>query len=185
MKRLIGNLVCLAVLAALAGLIVAPVFAFFAIRSAARADDVAGLSRLIDFDAVRSSLRPQLTGDGRPQAPPPSFIEDPIGAVRHQFEQAAPLIAPPDVNAWLTPDALEALLRGEGRRAAARDEATPGWASSSADGAAPWPRPQHWGLNRVRMSVAGSTGDQTTFTFERRGPYEWKLVHIGLPEQAR
>ena len=88
---LFANLIMVAVLGAVA---------FFGIRSAAEAGDVAGLARLIDFPAVRQSLRPQLDGNPAASAPAPSFLEDPIGAVRRQFEQAtAP--AAPDVDAYL------------------------------------------------------------------------------------
>jgi hypothetical protein len=32
------------------------------------------------------------------------------------------------------------------------------------------------------MAVADQGGSRTLFTFERRGPFEWKLVHVGLPD---
>ncbi len=44
------------------------------------------------------------------------------------------------------------------------------------------PRPVYWGLNRARMSVADDGGSETVFTFERKGLFEWRLVHVGLPE---
>ena len=44
------------------------------------------------------------------------------------------------------------------------------------------PRPVYWGMNRARMSVADEGGSETVFTFERKGPFEWKLVHVGLPD---
>ena len=62
MKRIIGNLLLLALVGAVASFFLAPAVAFFGIRSAAQADDVAGLQRLIDYGAVRTSLRPQLSG---------------------------------------------------------------------------------------------------------------------------
>jgi hypothetical protein len=34
------------------------------------------------------------------------------------------------------------------------------------------------------MTVEDEGGSQTVFTFERRGIYEWKLVHVGLPAGA-
>ena len=86
MKKLFGNLVLLAVIAAVVSFFAAPAVAFFGIRSAADANDVAGLTRLIDFGAVRQSLRPQLSGNPAAMAPAPTFLEDPIGAVRRQFE---------------------------------------------------------------------------------------------------
>ncbi len=170
---LFGNLILLAVIAAVVSFFAAPAVAFFGIRSAAEANDVAGLSRLIDFAAVRQSLRPQMSGNPAAMAPAPSFIEDPIGAVRRQIEErTAP--AGPDVDTYLTPAAIAALTRGEGRYAA----------QPEADAATgdPLPRPVYWGMNRARMSVADEGGSETIFTFERKGPFEWKLVHIGLPD---
>ncbi|MFN7109904.1 MAG: DUF2939 domain-containing protein, partial [Brevundimonas sp.] len=114
MKRLFGNVLILAVVVAAVAFFVAPAVGFFAIRSAAEAGDVQGLSRLIDFTAVRQSLRPQLSGRAQALAPPPSFLEDPIGAVRRQMERN-PVLNGPDVDAYLTPAALAALTRGEGR----------------------------------------------------------------------
>jgi hypothetical protein len=158
----------------------APGVAFFAMRSAAETNDAGGLARLVDYAAVRQSLRPQLDGNPAAIAPAPSFMEDPIGAVRRQIEQAAAPQAP-DVEVYLTPAALAALTRGEGRYASQRatgpqpspDETTTG---------GPMPRPVYWGMNRARMGVTDEGGSQTIFTFERKGPFEWKLVHIGLPD---
>lgn len=179
MKRLFGNLLLLAVVVAVVSFFAAPAVAFFGIRSAADARDVAGLARLIDFGAVRQSLRPQLSGNPAALAPAPAFLEDPIGAVRRQFEQAAPS-AVADVDAYLTPAALAALTRGGGRYASQRSEVgTPAPADSN-----PTPAPVFWGVNRVRMAISDEGGSRTIFTFERKGPFEWKLVHIGLPEGA-
>ena len=167
-----GNLILLAIIAAVVAFFAAPAVAFFGIRSAAEANDAAGLARLIDFPAVRQSLRPQMSGNPAAMAPAPSFLEDPIGAVRRQIEEHSP--ARPDVDAYLTPAAIAALTRGEGRYAA-QPEAD----ATSGD---PLPRPVYWGMNRARMSVADEGGSETVFTFERKGPFEWKLVHIGLPD---
>lgn len=178
-KHLFGNLVLAGLAVTVLAFFCAPAVGFFAIRSAAEANDVAGLSRLIDFNAVRQSLRPQLAGRPEAMAPAPSFLEDPIGAFRRQLDQQNPLQRQPDANAYLTPAALSALLRGEGRYANQRTEArTPPGTNIRK----PWPRPAYWSVNRVRMAVADQGGSRTLFTFERRGPFEWKLVHIGLPE---
>lgn len=178
-KRLFGNLVLATLAVAVLSFFAAPAVGFFAIRSAAEANDVAGLARLIDFTAVRQSLRPQLAGRPEAMAPAPSFLEDPIGAFRRQIEQN-PILRQPDVDAYLTPAALSALLRGEGRYANQRT--TAGVATASAQPRKPWPRPAYWSVNRVRMAIADQGGSRTLFTFERRGPFEWKLVHIGLPD---
>ncbi len=174
-KRIIGNLLLAALAVAVAAFFVAPAVAFFAIRSAAEAKDIAGLTRLIDFDDVRASLRPQLSVRPAAQTPPPSFMQDPIGAMRRQFEDAvvAPVPAP-DIEAYLTPAALAALTAGDGRSAGRTPRVT--------TAPEPWPRPAYWGVNRARLSVTDPGGARTLFTFERRGPFEWKLVHIGLPD---
>lgn len=180
MKRFIGNLLVAAVAIAVISFFAAPGVAFFAIRSAAEADDVAGLARLIDFGAVRQSLRPQMSGRAEAMAPAPSFLEDPIGAVRRQLEQN-PVAGAPDVDAYLTPPAIAALTRAEGRLASQRSSG-PQVAAEDPAGTGPLPRPRFWGVNRSRMAVVDDGGSETVFTFERKGPFEWKLVHIGLPD---
>ena len=178
MKKLFGNLLLLAVVAAVISFFAAPAVAFFGIRSAADANDVAGLSRLIDFGAVRQSLRPQLSGNPAAMAPAPTFLEDPIGAVRRQFEpNVGASIA--DADAYLTPAALAGLTRGDGRYASQRSTGP-----VAATDANPMPAPVFWGVNRARMAITDRGGSRTIFTFERKGPFEWKLVHIGLPEGA-
>jgi hypothetical protein len=174
-KRLFGNLFVIALLAAVVSFFAAPAVAFFAIRSAADANDAAGLERLVDYAAVRQSLRPQLSGNPAAMAPPPSFLEDPIGAVRRQLEPA--VAGGPDPDGYLTPAALSALSRGEGRYASQRTGPT-----AMAEVADPMPKPVFWSVNRARMSVTDDGGSATVFTFERKGPFEWKLVHIGLPD---
>ena len=174
-KKLFGNLLVAAVAFAAISFFAAPAVGFFAIRSAADAGDVGGLTRLIDFTAVRQSLRAQLDGEPALRAPAPSFLDDPIGAVRRRLEQAGPRpAAAPDVDSYLSPRSLAALTRGEGRRA---NQPVSGTGSAM-------PRPVFWSVNRARMAVNGDGGGRTVFTFERRGPFEWKLVHIGLPDRA-
>jgi hypothetical protein len=178
--KLVGRLIVILVVLAGISFFAAPGVAFFGLRSAAETSDTAGLARLVDYVAVRQSLRPQLDGNPAASAPAPSFMEDPIGAVRRQIEEAtAP--AAPDVDAYLTPAALAALTRGEGRYASQRlDGGLPSPDNTNTGG--PMPRPVYWGMNRARMSVSDEGGSETVFTFERKGLFEWKLVHVGLPE---
>lgn len=178
--KFVGRLIVIFIALMAMSFFAAPGVAFFALRSAAEANDAAGLARLVDYAAVRQSLRPQLDGNPAAVAPAPSFMEDPIGAVRRQIEQAA---APqtPDVEVYLTPAALAALTRGEGRYASQRAGGPLPSPDATTTGG-PMPRPVYWGMNRARMSVTDEGGSETIFTFERKGPFEWKLVHIGLPE---
>ena len=178
--KFVGRLIVAFIALAVISFFAAPGVAFFALRSAAEANDASGLARLIDYAALRQSLRPQLDGNPAAVAPAPSFMEDPIGAVRRQFEQAATPQAP-DVEGYLTPAALAALTRGEGRYASQRGIGPQPSPDATTTGG-PMPRPVYWGMNRARMSVTAEGGSATIFTFERKGPFEWKLVHIGLPE---
>jgi hypothetical protein len=180
--RAIANLLVLAIVVAGAAFLSAPMFAFYALRAAAQSQDVQALSELVDYPAVRSSLRPQLSDRPEATAPPPSFLEDPIGAVRRQLEQQNPAVRGPDVNAYLTPDAILGLTLGEGRYAS--QVMAPSANESPAESSAPAPRPRHWGMNRARVAIIDAGGSETLFTWERRGPIQWKLVHIRLPEGA-
>ncbi|HWQ87988.1 DUF2939 domain-containing protein [Brevundimonas sp.] len=178
--KFVGRFIVTLIAIAAISFFAAPGMAFFALRSAAETNDASGLARLIDYAAVRQSLRPQLDGNPAAVAPAPSFMEDPIGAVRRQIEQAATPQAP-DVEVYLTPAALAALTRGEGRYASQRTGGPLPSPDATTTGG-PMPRPVYWGMNRARMSVTDEGGSETIFTFERKGPFEWKLVHIGLPE---
>ena len=181
MKRLFLGLLVVALSLALISFFAAPAVAFMGIRSAAEARDIAGLQKLVDFDAVRASLRPQLAVRPVPQTPPPTFWKDPYGALMRQIDPQV-LIAPKATNPdlYLSPEGLSALVAGEGRAATL---ARP--ASGPRTTKAPMPRPIFWSLHRARLSVPTPPDARTVFTFERRGPFEWKLVHIGLPPAAQ
>ncbi|MDZ4061508.1 MAG: DUF2939 domain-containing protein [Brevundimonas sp.] len=177
--KIIGNLILAAVVLLVISFFVAPGVAFFGLRSAADSGDVAELDRLVDYGAMRKALGPQLTGRVETLTPPPSILEDPIGAVQRQF-QRGPVAEGPRADAYLTPAALGALTRGEGRAAALRSEA--GNADAEPPSGGPFPRPVYWGMDRARMAVTGDSGGETVFTFARTGFFSWHLVHVSLPE---
>jgi len=177
--KIIGNLILAAVVLLVVSFFAAPGVAFFGLRSAADSGDVAELDRLVDYGAMRKAIGPQLTGRVETLTPPPSILEDPIGAVQRQF-QRGPVAEGPTADAYLTPAALGALTRGEGRSAALRSEAENAGAEPPRGG--PFPRPVYWGMDRARMAVTGDSGDETVFTFARTGFFSWHLVHVSLPE---
>ncbi|NEX92654.1 DUF2939 domain-containing protein [Caulobacter sp. 17J65-9] len=167
MQRLLPILLIVAVLGAAGTFVLAPIGAFFALRSAAQSEDVDALNDLVDFAAVRRSLQPQLIAA---PTPGPDVFQDPLGALKHAIE---PFTAP-GADAYLTPKALHRLTLGAGR-AAPNDTPVdqPGNTLSV----------RHWGPNRARLGVPGQSGE-TIFTFERKGLFKWKLVHVGLPKAA-
>jgi hypothetical protein len=171
MQRLFTTVLTLAVIVAALAFVSAPYFGFFALRSAAQAEDVQGLSQLVDYDAVRASLKAQLTGTA--SAAPPSFWQDPVGALQHAI---APLEPTPRVEALLKPVSLHALTTGQGwdsLKAKKDDNAKGG----------PWPRIRFWGVNRTRLGIPSAQAGwgETVFTFERKGIFRWQLVHILMP----
>ena len=156
MRRWPQVLLISAVLVA-AGLLAAPWFAMRALQAAARDGDVQALAELVDYPAVRAGLRSD---------PPPEALEapepiwtDPVGAVRRALERRK--AAPPAAERYLTASGLS-FLAGPPRFSNAV---------------------RHWGPNRVRFAVR--TGERVSlFTFQRRGVFRWRLVHLAPPSAA-
>lgn len=152
----------------------APWFAFRALRADARDQDVQGLTQVVDFPAVRASLRPQVR-ELTHAAPPPSIWTDPVGAVRQALEPIDP--APPAIDRYLTPAALYALTLGHPPPA-------PGAPAPTLE-RPPWPALRFWDPSHVRFAVQGPSSSPTVFTFRRRGLFTWRLTHIRLPEPVK
>jgi len=162
----------IAVLVAATAFVVAPWFAFRALRDAASVGDTHTLGKIMDYQAVRAGRAPQLVPGGGEPPPPVDLFRDPIGALR-QAMQPPPTAPREEVNAWLTPRALDALANGR----------LPGVAAPE-KGAHPWPAVKYWGMNRARIEVADPRTKKrpVSFVFERRGIYTWKLVRISPPD---
>lgn len=156
---------------------VAPLAAFRSVRSAAEFGDVQALQQLVDYNAVRQSLRTQLRPASAERAPPTDLLHDPLGALRRAWEPVSPQA---DVDPLLTPEALARLTEGR--------PPTPGAKPLPADGVlgGPIPAVKFWSTDRVRLGVADpmKATRETIFTFERRKLYSWRLVGIRLPDAA-
>jgi len=179
----ISNFLGMAVIAAGLAFFLAPAYAFFALRSAALAGDVPALAELVDYGEVRASLRGQMSDAPRAQEPAPSWLENPIEAIRRRLGQAAEEATgtAPDVDPYLTPQALAGLTFGEGRFAAERSrEGAPTIEHQPED--KPWPGLVHWGPSRTRFRVRDEGGSETVLTFTRSGIFAWKLSYVGLPD---
>ena len=155
---------------------VAPVFAFRAVRSAAEFGDVQALGQLVDYNAVRQSLRTQIRPASAERGPPPDILRDPIGALRRAWEPVSPQT---DVNTFLTPEALARLTQG---RPPAGPRAAPGEGLFGG----PVPAVKFWSTSRVRLGVAdpGQRTRETLFTFERKALFSWRLVGVRLPDAS-
>lgn len=181
MKRLFSVLLVVGLVGFGLSFLGAPWFAFRSLRAAAAAGDVQGVAAVVDYNALRQSLRPQL-GEPALNVPPPSIWQDPIGAIGRAIR---PTEHQADIDSYLTPQALAELTNAkadEGPRADGvpfkAGDLLPGLHGSEV---------RFWDPNRSRIAVvtAGKPDKETVFTFERRGLLAWKLVHIGLPQAAQ
>jgi len=193
-SRILGIALILIVAGAAALFYFGPTLAFYDIRSACQSQDVGALAELVDYDAVRASLRQQLeAGQSGVAAPAPDAIADPAGAAGNALknvansvgqafnnlvhpDQAKPAPPPIDVNTYLTPRALLGLTFG---MAASANTFDPG----QYDTEPPAPHVAFFSLEHVRLTVKDEVHGTTTFTFERQGLNfaRWRLVHVGLP----
>ncbi|MBC7670269.1 DUF2939 domain-containing protein [Caulobacter sp. DWR2-3-1b2] len=188
-KRL-WDLVVLAIFVFAAAFATAPWFAFRALKAAAQYEDVQAISELVDFPAVRRSLTSELN-DAEPAAvapaEPPSIWRDPLGVFKRAIEPIAP--REPKVDRYLTVAGLSALTRGYPPGMAPTAAAKPVTAMDKAKAAVTGPHAAiaYWDPNRVRIAVKRpDAADKTTvFTFQRGKLFEWKLVHVRLPQDER
>jgi len=147
----------------------APWFAFRAVRAAAQARDFQALDQLIDYPAVRQGLYRQAQ---TVQTPAPDFWRDPVGAVKRAVR---PMAAAQAVENLMTPQAIAAMTEGEpveNRAQAQIEDLIPGLQGRSI---------RYWDPNRCRIAVRSSGGQESLFSFERRGWFTWKLVQIRPP----
>jgi hypothetical protein len=155
---------------------IAPLLAFRAVRSAAEFGDVGALSELVDYNAVRESLRTQLRPSSAELKPPADLLHDPLGALRRAWEPASPQA---DVDPLLTPTALAGLSEGRGPKA-------PRAAPARGLFGGPIPAVRYWGFDRVRLGVADPhvPGRETVFAFQRHKLFDWRLVAVRLPQET-
>jgi hypothetical protein len=176
MRFTFGNVLLLALVIAAGAFMAAPWFAFRSMRDAAHAGDAPALAQVVDYNAVKTSLADQLTGEpARTQAPAPDLLHDPIGAIKHVFSSPSQPV-PPQVDAYVSPDGLAALSDGR----------APGHALA-ANAHEPFPKVLFWGPDRCRIGVSdpGPPARTTEFTFTRKGIFTWKLTRIELPARAK
>ena len=193
MKRRIWIVVAVVAVLALAGAYFAsPLLAFRALVQAAQAGDRAGLERMVDFPAVRDSLKSQL-GERLMGA-----LERDAGLAKGPFGQLGALLGPAIVDqvvdAAITPDGVAAIVR-TGRaplsdivpgRAAPPPPAEPGLPGPPREPPANTKlstRFAYLDLDHFRARTVSSDAPEAPlgWVLERRGLFSWKLVRIELP----
>jgi hypothetical protein len=189
MKRKLWLILGILVVVAAAGLYLAsPLMAFRSLAEAAETGDEAGLERMVDFPAVRESLKDQLNarliGALRKD---PALSEGPFGQLGALL---GPSIVDQVVNVALTPQGVAAMVRTG--RAPLSDVG-----QTAPPPPEPRPAPQpgaepdrstsfaYDGLNRFRATMVRKDRPEAplTWVLERRGLVGWKLVAIELPPE--
>lgn len=184
MWRTIFNLILVLLMGAAAAFVAAPWFAFRALKADARDGDAQGLAELVDYNAVRGTLKSQLgPTPTATTAPAPTIWTDPIGAMKRALEPLTP--PPPAVERYVSVEGLHALTRGYEPGKAPPEPPMPDNLPDQVMSAVkePWPSLRYWGPNRSRFVVRApdAPARETVFTFQRRDWFEWKLVQIRLP----
>jgi hypothetical protein len=147
-----------------------------AIRTAVKDQDAAALSQQVNFYALRTSLKVQMT-DQLVRAAGPALQANPFGAFGLSIAGG---LVDGTVNAMVTPTGLSAMI--EGRRVWKHfDEGL-----STTDPDAPTPEPLHdavyryESLSRFTATVRNKDGQLIVFVLSRDG-VQWRLSDIRLP----
>ena len=142
-------------------------------KNAALSADVDKLDATVDFPAVRESLKSQLsTAMMREMAESPEMKDNPfagLGAIM------MPAIIDKAVDAFVTPDGLSALAKGN------RPQESPQSAKLQVDYDYEYINMDRF---RVKISNKDSSRGSAGFVFERRGLFTWKLIRIEIPPET-
>jgi hypothetical protein len=180
-KLLTGVTVAAAVVA-VAVWAVAPVLAAQAVISAAKAGDARKLEHLVDFPALRASLKDELNAELLARMrDDPRVSESGLGGLGMML---APMILSGAVETVVTPEVLAQMVA----TAEAPDPSRPG-PSEPGDKVDVDDIHQSWGyrdLNHfaVTLTDRDHPDQHLALILERRGPIAWKLAAIDLQSRA-
>lgn len=153
-----------------------PYYAAYSLKNAALEADTDKLDASVDFPAVRESLKSQLSAKMMTQMQnDPTMKANPFAGLGALM---LPALVDRMVDAFITPDGIAALVRGQ-KPADAKDKITP----------APQPNPDieshtdYVSLDRFRVRLHNKklNEDGPSFLFERRGFASWKMIKLEIP----
>lgn len=183
-KRILtGGAVAVTVLALITAYIASPVLALHSLTQAAKAGDRARLERLVDFPAVRDSLKSQLKAVmARAIEQDPELRDNPFAA----FGQLLMVgVVDKAVDAYATPDAIAQMVA----TSRAPSKISPSDHGPRVETAKPRVaadteiRYGYQGLDRFKATYRDKAKpNEPAFglTLERQGLFRWKLVRIDL-----
>lgn len=148
-----------------------PYLAVRALQTAAAEGDKDALEQKVDFPAVRESLKSQMSAALMTKMQTdPEMKDNPFAALGAAL---LPTMINGMVDAFVTPDAIAAMVRGQKPSEKATSGSNPDIASET-----------EWvGLDRFRVKLRNTKTDEEgpSLLFERRGFASWKLIKMELP----
>jgi choline dehydrogenase-like flavoprotein len=181
MRKLIIGVAGLAIVLLLGAWVLSPVFAMQALTRAAEQGDEAALERLVDFPAVRQSLKDELNARMMAEMRNGESEIDPAWAGVGML--LGPAIVSGAIDAVITPQGVATMVRTaeapEPADVLNRPEASPG--ETEDDVRKSW---TYRGANRVevRLTTTDRPDQPLILNMDRNGLFGWRLVEIDLPD---
>lgn len=147
-----------------------PYWAANNLKESARTGDADTLEELVDFPAVRESLKSQFNASLMDKMQnDPEMADNPFAGLAMAI---APALIDRTVDAYVTPDGIAAIARGQKPDETVREDPNIEYKSEWAS------------LDKFRVTAEKSDSDEAmpTFVFERRGIVSWKLTKIEFPD---
>ncbi len=180
-KRIVFGIIGLALAGFIAAYALSPVFAARALVEDARAGDVAGLERRVDFPAVREDLKGQLRDRLRREAGTDDRLGSALGGLGMLL---APALIDGAVEAVVTPEAIAAIVR-------TAQAPTPREAARGEPPAVDTETPRrtevlysYRDLNTfgVRVFDPAAPDQSVDLVMGRHGLFDWRLTRVVLPQ---
>ena len=156
----------------------APVFAAQALIRAAKAGDADRIEQLVDFPALRQSLKDELTAElAAHMRRDPRVAESSLGGLGMML---APMLLSGAVDAAVTPEVVAQMVTtAEAPDPTVRDQPEPGDARDDDDIHQAW---GYRGLNAfaVTLTDRDHPDQRLALILERRGLFAWKLAAVDI-----
>ncbi|MBU1384097.1 MAG: DUF2939 domain-containing protein [Alphaproteobacteria bacterium] len=182
-KKLVVGLAAAAVAVFVLAWAAAPVFAAQALIRAAKAGDAARIEQLVDFPALRQSLKDELTAElAAHMRRDPRLADSRLGGLGMIL---APMLLSGAVDAAVTPEVVAQMVTtAEAPDPTVPDQPEPGDAADKDD------IHQSWGyrdLNAfaVTLTDRDQPDQRLALILERRGLFAWKLAAVDIQNDAR
>lgn len=182
-KKLVVGLTVAAVAVFVITWAAAPVLAAQALIRAARAGDADRIEQLVDFSALRESLKAELTAELAAHMRRDPRIENDLGGLGLIL---APMLLSGAVDAVVTPEVVAQMVTtAEAPDPTVRDQPEPGDAADEGNDIH-----QAWGYRdldafAVTLTDRDHPDQRLALILERRGLFTWKLAAVDIQNDAR